>query len=39
MLEVSAMLVFFAGVVTGAILGAIGIVIIALVWKGDQNGR
>lgn len=37
MLEVSATLVFFGGVITGAILGAVGICVIAIVWKGDDN--
>lgn len=40
MLEVSAVLVFMIGVIVGAVLGSIGICIIALVWKGgDKDGR
>ena len=40
MLEVSAVLVFMIGVVVGAILGSIGICIVALVWKGgDKDGK
>ena len=39
MLEVSATLVFLGGVVVGAILGAIGICIVAITWKGDNDGR
>ncbi len=40
MLEVSAAFVFCIGVIVGAILGSIGIVIVALVYKGgdDKNG-
>lgn len=38
-MQVSAWLIFFVGVVLGAILGAIGICVIALVWKGDEDGR
>ena len=39
MLEVSALLVFMIGVVVGAILGAIGVCVLALVWKGGKDGR
>lgn len=40
MLEVSAVLVFMVGVIVGAVLGGIGVCIIALVWKGgDKDGR
>lgn len=39
MLQVSATLVFFAGFFVGAVLGAIGVCIIAIVWKGDNDGK
>ena len=37
MLEVSAVLVFMAGMIVGAVLGAIGVCVIALVWKGGEK--
>lgn len=40
MLEVSAVLVFMIGVVVGAVLGGIGVCVVALVWKGgDKDGK
>lgn len=39
MLEVSATLVFLAGVIIGAILGAIGVCVVALKWKGGNDGK
>ena len=34
---VSAWLIFFIGVIVGAILGSIGICVVALAYKGDKK--
>ena len=39
MLEVSATLVFFAGFFVGAVVGAVSVCVVAIVWKGDDDGR
>lgn len=39
-MQVSAWFIFFVGLIVGAVLGSIGICVIALVWKGgDDDGR
>lgn len=38
-MQISAWFIFFIGFIVGAILGAIGICVVALIWKGDEDGR